>query len=255
MIHVEQVYKEYEKILAVRGASFGIGAGDLVGLVGPNGAGKSTLMKCMVGILQPSSGRVLVGGHDIVEDPIAAKRQLAFVPETPSLYEDLTVWEHVQFSGRLYRAEGIDERGDGLLRRFDLTEKKHAIISSLSKGMKQKTALCCALVHEPKALLLDEPLIGLDPKAGRSIRDILKDIAAAGTAVMVSSHQLDMVERLCSRVIIIRRGEILLDGSLQDVEARAGLGGGATLEDMFLHLTGDEAESHAPVPGEGPADA
>ncbi|MBX0326492.1 ABC transporter ATP-binding protein [Oscillochloris sp. ZM17-4] len=238
-LEVDGLVKRYGRALAVDGLSFRVSAGEIVGLVGPNGAGKTTVMRCCVGILRPSAGSVRVGGHDSVAAPSEARRQMAFVPELPSLYPLLTVAEQIEFIARSYGPLAADfaERREALLRRFDLWPQRAKLTDSLSKGMRQKTALVAAFLHGARVILLDEPLIGVDPAGIRQLKDLLLEARAGGAAIVVSTHLLDTAERLCDRILVLQAGRKRAEGSLADLRAAAEGFGDATLEEVFMELT------------------
>ncbi|MSR46132.1 MAG: ABC transporter ATP-binding protein [Planctomycetes bacterium] len=227
---------------AVRDLTFTVAPSDILGLVGPNGAGKTTTLRALAGMLKPSAGSLRIGGFDVTREPVAAKRQLALVPDTPNPYEMLTVREHLEFT-RLAYGVSAEVDAEALLARFELSAKRDELCGALSRGMRQKLAICCALLHQPKALLLDEPLTGLDPHGTRVMRDVIRDAAIAGTAIVVSSHQLELVERVCTRVLILKKGSKVVEGTLDEVRAAAAAGAQASLEEVFFKL----------VDGDGPA--
>jgi ABC-2 type transport system ATP-binding protein len=175
----------------------------VMGLVGPNGAGKTTTMRSLAGIIRPTRGRLSIAGHDVVNDSIAAKRALAYVPDDPKLFDALTVWEHLEFIASAYRVSNFIPKGEALLEQFELVEKRGELTQTLSRGMRQKVAICCAYLHDPEAILFDEPLTGLDPYAIRTLKASIADRAAAGAAVVVSSHLLVLVEDLCTHLVLM----------------------------------------------------
>lgn len=238
LLEVASLVKRYGRAVAVDQLSFGVRAGEIVGLVGPNGAGKTTVLRCCVGILRPSAGAVRVCGYDTVSAPGESRRQMAFVPELPSLYPLLTVAEQIEFIARSYGRLDDDfaARREQLLRRFDLWGQRAKLTDSLSKGMRQKTALVAAFLHGARVILLDEPLIGVDPAGIRQLKDLLLEARAAGAAIVVSTHLLDTAERLCDRILVLQSGRKRAEGSLADLRAAAG-GGDATLEEVFMELT------------------
>jgi ABC-2 type transport system ATP-binding protein len=243
MIDVIDLTKTYDGTDAVRGLTLHVERGEIVGLVGPNGAGKTTTLRCLAGIIPPTAGRVAIAGHDLSGSPIEARRHLAFVPDEPHLFDYLTAWEHLLVLARVYRVEDAETRARDLLSHFDLLDRRHAFPGELSRGMKQKLMIAGALLHRPQALILDEPLTGLDPRAMRQMKDTVVEVAAAGTAVLVSSHMLHLVEEISTRICIIHRGRKVMDDSLAAIRAaRPELGESADLEDIFLHATRDEAE-------------
>jgi ABC-2 type transport system ATP-binding protein len=241
VIDVEGLTKTYGDFEAVRGLSFSVAPGEVLGLVGPNGAGKTTTLRSIAGIIVPTSGTVRVGGHDIASAPERAKALLAFIPDEPQLFEHLTVEEHLRFIGRLYGVADAPARIEPLLVEMELLEKRGSLPAALSRGMRQKLAIACGLLHSPSALLLDEPLTGLDPAGIRRMKSTIAARARAGAAVVLSSHLLHLVEELCTRLLIMQRGRVIALGSLSEiVAARPDLAGFA-LEDVFLALI-DEGE-------------
>lgn len=240
--------KRYGELRAVDDLSFRVGPGEILGLVGPNGAGKTTTLRALAGILKPTEGTIRIAGHDIGRDTIAAKRELAFVPDTPNPFDAVTVTEHMRFTALAYRVQDAEERIPRLLGELELEEKRDALGSTLSRGMRQKLAFACAFLREPSVLLLDEPLTGLDPKAIRQVRTSIRARADAGTAVIVSSHLLDLVERLCDRVLVLHRGRSIADGTLKEIRAAHGSHADQTLEEVFFAITeqhDDAAEESA----------
>jgi ABC-2 type transport system ATP-binding protein len=237
-IEVEDYHKTYGKVTAVAGVTFAVAPGEVLGLVGPNGAGKTTTLRALAGILRPTSGRLFVAGHDVVQEPVKAKAELAYVPDDPQLFDRLTVWEHFRFIAAAYRLHDWQAGAEGLLARLELAEKRNALASELSRGMRQKTAVGCACLHRPKALLLDEPLTGLDPRGIRTMKDLIREHAADGSAVIVSSHLLSLFEDLVTSVLILHRGRVLRHGRLADLRAELTVDGRQeTLEELFFRLT------------------
>jgi len=244
LLVVEHLRKYYRELPAVQGVTFRVAAGELVGLVGPNGAGKTTVLRCITGILRATAGTVLCGGFDAVQQSAEAKRMVSFVPETPNLYELLTVIEHLRFIHMAYgETTEFEPLAAALLGHLELEEKRHALVATLSKGMKQKLAVACAFIHSSCILLFDEPFIGIDPAGQRAVRALMNEAAARGAAVLVSSHILETVEQLCDRVLILHRGSLIADGSLGELRARAQVGGDVSLEDVFLTLTAEAEEA------------
>ncbi len=238
MIEAEGLHKVYGDLAAVQDLSFRVLPGEVVGLVGPNGAGKTTTLHCLAGITIPTRGRIHVAGHDLAADPVAAKSALAFVPDEPHLFEYLTVEEHLRFVARLYRVQEVDRRVPRVLQEMELEDRHGALPEELSRGMKQKLAIACALIHDPKALLLDEPLTGLDPVGIRRMKATVLDHARAGAAVILSSHLLHLVEEICTRVLIMRRGRVLAFGTIAEIVAARPDLAGLRLEEVFLGLVG-----------------
>lgn len=248
MLQVHQLVKQYKQFRAVDELTFTINPGEIVCLLGPNGAGKTTALRCIAGILRPTNGAVLINGHDVVSDQARAKAGLAFVPEVPSLYELLTVDEHMKFVAMCFDTLDVYERkGAELLERYDLTDKKDALVATLSKGMRQKLSVACALVHNANVLLFDEPLIGIDPEGARELKEEIRRARDAGAAILISTHLLDSVEKLCDRVMIVQRGRLRAEGTLEQLRQYSGMEG-RSLEDIFLSLTSEEAHAAAAVP-------
>lgn len=235
MLDVSGLAKSFGKQVAVDGLSFSVGAGEVVGLVGANGAGKTTTLLSVTGVLRPDRGTVLVAGRDLAKEPVDAKRLLGFVPDEPALFDYLSVEEHLRFIGRLYGVGDIEQRIPELLSDLELGDRRKSLPDELSRGMRQKLALGCAFIHDPKVLLLDEPLTGLDPVGIRRMKDAIRRKAAEGAAVLLSSHLLGVVSELCSRVIVLGHGKALAEGSPAEIAARGPTLGG-TLEDAVLDL-------------------
>jgi ABC-2 type transport system ATP-binding protein len=238
LIETQHLIKRFGQKAAVNDISFTVNAGEIFGFLGPNGAGKTTTIKMIVGLLQPSAGMVKVAGYDVQTQPLQAKAASGFVPDTPNLYPKLTGKELLRFVGDLYEVDAVQvgRRSEELLKLFDLDEAANDPIDSYSHGMQQKTALAAALIHDPKVLVLDEPTVGLDPRSARLIKDMLRQLAERGAAVFLSTHILEIAERMCDRIGIINKGELIAVGSMEELRS---LGKGETsLEDIFLSLTG-----------------
>ena len=234
---VENLSKEYENHRAVSGLSFRVSEGEILGLVGPNGAGKTTTLRSIVGVLPIQKGRVVVCGHDLGAHEVEAKSRLAWIPDDPQPFDTLTVLEHLRFSAALYGMREWKESAERLLERFELTEKRDSLGGELSRGMRQKLAFCMAWIHEPGLVLMDEPLSGLDPRAIRSAKDEIRRLAQTGTAVVLSSHQLELIQELADRILIIDRGQKRFEGTLNEARASLALGEDQSLEDIFLSAT------------------
>lgn len=238
LIETSHLVKSYGDKLAVDDVSFQVNAGEIFGFLGPNGAGKTTTIKMIVGLLRPSAGIAKVGGYDVVLRPLQAKAACGYVPDEPNLYAKLTGRELLRFVGDLY---GLDRdqmlrRSEELLRLFGLMEAADDTTDSYSHGMKQKTSLAAALVHDPRVLVLDEPTMGLDPKSARLIKDILRQMADRGASVMLSTHILEIAQNMCDRIGIINKGRLIAAGTMDELR-RLGQGE-SSLEDIFLSLTG-----------------
>lgn len=246
VLEVRHLVKEYKTFRAVDDLSFTIHPGEIVGLLGPNGAGKTTALRCMAGILRQTSGQVLINGHDLLADQARAKLGLAFVPELPSLYELLTVDEHLKFVAMCFNTlEVYESMRDELLARYHLQDKKDHLVATLSKGMKQKLAIACALVHRANVMMFDEPIIGIDPAGVVEVKDEFRRAKDGGAAVLVSTHLLDTAEKLCDRVIILAKGRKIAEGTLAQLQSQFNMEG-RSLEDVFLELT-DEPRQAAPL--------
>ena len=238
LIQTQKLIKRYGDKTAVNEVSLDVYDGEVFGFLGPNGAGKTTTIKMIVGLLQPTSGTVKVAGYDVQSQPLQAKAASGYVPDTPNLYGKLSGRELLRFVGDLYemKRDKIRERSEELLRLFDLAEAGNDLIDSYSHGMKQKVAMAAALIHDPKVLVLDEPTVGLDPKSARLIKDMLRQLADRGAAVFLSTHILEIAERMCDRIGIINKGQLVAVGTMDELRA---LGQGErSLEDIFLNLTG-----------------
>lgn len=245
MIEVDRYNKLYGDFAAVQDLSFVVNPGDVLGLVGPNGAGKTTTLRALAGILQPTSGNIRICGLDLSKDAVAAKSKLAFIPDEPQLFDYLTVTEHLHFIARLYGVGDAASRIPPLLEELELTAKKDALPTELSRGMKQKLAIACGLLHTPQVLLLDEPLTGLDPVGIRRMKETIAGRAREGTAVVLSSHLLHLVEELCTRLLVIRKGRAVAFGTIAEIFASHPELEGQPLEELFLALTGDGAAQPA----------
>jgi ABC-2 type transport system ATP-binding protein len=237
-IEVNGLRKEFRGRPAVDGISFSVSRGRFFGFLGPNGAGKSTTIKMLTGLLRPTAGHVRIEGLDLEHDLLAIKRLIGILPEELPLYERLTGEEYLQFTGRMYGLgrEETRRRTDELLEFLSLTEDRRKLIVDYSQGMRKKTALAAALIHNPRVLFLDEPLNGIDPVSGRVVTDLLRRLAGKGVTLFFTSHVLDVVERLCDEVAIIDRGRIVAQGTLDQIRAQREVGRDATLEDVFLKL-------------------
>jgi ABC-2 type transport system ATP-binding protein len=239
LIQTRNLVKRYGDKIAVNNVSFDVQGGEVFGFLGPNGAGKTTTIKMIVGLLEPTAGAVRVAGHDVQTDPLGAKAASGYVPDTPNLYAKLSARELLRFVADLYSLDRghAARRIDELLHLFDLADAADDTIDSYSHGMQQKTSLAAALIHDPRVLVLDEPTVGLDPKSARLIKDLLRQMANRGSAVMLSTHILEIAERMCDRVGIIDRGELIAVGTMDELRTLDS-SGKASLEDIFLSLTG-----------------
>ncbi len=245
LIEARNLTKRYGDKVAVDNISFDVYGGEVFGFLGPNGAGKTTTIKMIVGLLQPTSGTVHVAGYDVQAQARLAKASSGYVPDTPNLYAKLTGRELLRFVGDLYDLDRqqVARRMEELLRMFELINAADDTVDSYSHGMQQKTSLAAALMHDPKVLVLDEPTVGLDPKSARLIKDILRQLADRGAAIMLSTHILEIAERMCDRIGIINKGQLVAVGTMDELRTLDKTGQ-ASLEDIFLNLTGgvEEAE-------------
>ncbi|WP_133477961.1 ABC transporter ATP-binding protein [Cognatilysobacter segetis] len=240
MIEVEGLTKRYGDFTAVHSLSFAVRPGEVMGLVGPNGAGKTSTLRCVAGIIPATLGTVRLGGIDLAKDPVGAKRTMAFIPDEPRLFEYLTVAQHLAFVARLYGVGDYRARAESILADLDMADKQALLPGELSRGMKQKLAIACGLLHAPTAVIFDEPLTGLDPRGMRRMKDVMRGLAAQGAAIILSSHLLGLVEEVCTHLLILKDGRAMADGSVADVRARFAGDDGSSLEDVFFRATGDE---------------
>ncbi len=259
MIEVAGLTKQYDRLTAVDDLSFSVGAGEIMGLVGPNGAGKTTTLRCATGIIPMTRGSVQLCGIDLVAEPVAAKRKAAFIADEPRLFEYLTVWQHLTFVARLYGVSGYETRGKAILGELEMADKTQLLPAELSRGMKQKLAIACGLLHGPQVIIFDEPLTGLDPAGIRRMKAIMRRLAAEGAAIILSSHLISLLEEVCSHLLILKDGVKVADGSVAQIQARYGDGSTLSLEDIFFRATGDEGatsyQGATPDDGNAPRDA
>ncbi|MDB5331596.1 MAG: ABC-type multidrug transport system, ATPase component [Phycisphaerales bacterium] len=238
MIQVIDYHKTYLDTVAVAGLTFEVRPGEILGLLGPNGAGKTTTMRAITGIIPPTRGQLIVSGRDVVADPVGAKSQLAYVPDDPKLFDTLTVWEHLEFVAAAYRLTQWEEQAERLIVRFELTDKRTSVAQDLSRGMRQKVAICMAYLHNPSSILFDEPMTGLDPRGIRTMKESVAEHARAGAAVLISSHLLALVEDLCTHVLILHHGRSLFFGKMEEARtAFASVDSDGSLEELFFRAT------------------
>jgi ABC-2 type transport system ATP-binding protein len=244
MIQVEALTKLYGEFVAVNELSFAVQPGEVLGLVGPNGAGKTTTMRCLAGIIPPTRGTIQICGHDLAQDAIAAKRELAFFTDEPRLFDYLTVQQHMVFTGRIYQVANVEGIAGPLLEELEIADKKHALPGELSRGMKQKLAIACGLLHSPKVMYFDEPLTGLDPFGIRRMKDSILKRARDGAAIIISSHLLHLVEEICSRILILKGGRKIIDGTLEEITKEfSAQTGDVNLEEVFFRATAGKIEA------------
>jgi len=239
MIKLINLTKNYGRFTAVNNISLEVSPGEVFGFLGPNGAGKTTTIKMMAGLLLPTSGSILIGGHDIQQEPLKAKFITGFIPDRPFLYEKLTAAEFMRFVADLYGMAGPDQRIVELLDLFGLPDWKDELIENFSHGMKQRLVMASSLLHRPRVLVVDEPMVGLDPRGARLVKDIFRDLASEGVTVFMSTHTLEIVEQMCTRVAIINKGDIIAEGSVEDLGRMARMPE-SHLEPIFLRLTGGD---------------
>lgn len=234
--------RRFDRKIAVDHLNLSVAEGEFFGFLGPNGAGKSTTINMLVGLLRPTEGTARISNIDIWQHPLEAKRQLGVLPEGLNLYQRLTAREFVRFAGTMYGVAGeeVSRRAEELLELLDLTADANKLIIDYSHGMRKKTALAAALIHGPRVLFLDEPFEGIDAVSGRVIRDVLQQLRTRGTTIFFSSHILEVVERLCTRVGVIANGRLVAEGTIAELRERAQTGETATLEELFLKAVGAE---------------
>ena len=243
MIELKHLTKRYGQFTAVNAISLEIPRGTLYGLLGPNGAGKTTTMRMIAGILRPTSGTATVAGFDVVSHPTEAKRRLGFIPDRPFVYDKLTGSEFLRFVAGLYGQSGleVEKRADELLELFELAAWKHELTESYSHGMRQKLIISSALVHRPEVIVVDEPMVGLDPKSGRLLKDIFRHFVDRGGTVLMSTHTLEIAEVMCDQIGIVFGGQVVAAGTMAEVRQQTS-SGDASLEEVFVQLTHREEE-------------
>jgi len=242
MIAIHELTKEYAKFRAVDGVSLEVPRGRIHGFLGPNGAGKTTTIKMIAGLLKPTAGRIVVNGHDLAKDPEAAKASLGFIPDRPFIYEKLTAAEFLRFHAGLY---GIDGNGTGsrvreMLELFELERWENELVESFSHGMKQRLVMSAAFLHRPQAVLVDEPMVGLDPRGARLIKNVFRRMSERGVAILMSTHTLEVAQEMCDRISIILKGRIIAEGTVEELRRLAG-SQDEQLTPVFLKLTGGSA--------------
>ena len=237
MLEIKNLSKSFKDVHAVNDLSFTIGKGEVLGLIGPNGCGKTTTIKCICSLLRPDYGTVIISGHDLAQEPVKAKEGLAYVPEIPNPYPDLTVDDQIEFAARLFEVDNWRPDADRMLIDFDLDDKRTELAKNLSKGQKQKLSIITAFIHKPDVILLDEPLIGIDPKGGKTLKDHVKLAQKRGATILISSHMLGLVEELATHLLIMHKGRTLADGSVREVKEAAHLSTDSRLEDVYIQIT------------------
>jgi ABC-2 type transport system ATP-binding protein len=242
MIAIKDLVKKYGSFTAVDGVSLEVPAGEIHGFLGPNGAGKTTTIRMIAGLLKPTSGSIFVNDHNLATDPEAAKASLGFIPDRPFIYEKLTAGEFLRFHGGLYGMDdgGMNERIREMLDLFELARWENELVESFSHGMKQRLVMSAAFLHRPRAVLVDEPMVGLDPRGARLIKDVFRRMSERGVAILMSTHTLEVAQEMCDRISIILKGQIIARGTVDELRAMAG-GGDEQLTPVFLKLTGGSA--------------
>jgi ABC-2 type transport system ATP-binding protein len=241
MIQLINVTKHYGKVAAVDGLNLEVPAGEIFGFLGPNGAGKTTTIRVMMGILKATSGQVLLDGHNVVSEAQKAKALAGFIPDRPFIYEKLSGNEFLEFVGKLHRLETqhLRRRIAELLEHLELTHWKDELVESYSHGMKQRLVVCAALIHQPRILVVDEPMVGMDPKGARTIKDLFCSLSRNGTTVFLSTHSISVAEEICHRIGIIQNGRLVACGTMSELHERAA-GSHGNLESVFLELTREQ---------------
>jgi ABC-2 type transport system ATP-binding protein len=243
MIAVQNLVKIYGRFKAVDGVSLNVEPGEIHGFLGPNGAGKTTTMRMIAGLLKPTSGRILVNNHDLEREPEAAKGSLGFIPDRPFIYDKLTAGEFLTFHAGLYGMTNgqVGSRVDEMLELFELPQWKNELIESFSHGMKQRLVMSSAFFHRPQAVAVDEPMVGLDPRGARLIKDVFRRMSERGVAILMSTHTLEVAQEMCHRVSIIQKGHIIAQGTVDEVKRITGSTTDEHLTAVFLKLTGGSA--------------
>ena len=240
MIEVRGLTKLYGEFVAVNELSFAVQPGEVMGLVGPNGAGKTTTLRCLAGIIPPARGDIRICGLILAQNPVETKRQLAFLTDEPRLFDYLTVWQHLNFVARIYQVANWEQLATPLLEELEMLDKRDKLPGELSRGMKQKLALACGLIHSPRVIYFDEPLTGLDPLGIRRMKDSILKRARDGAAIIISSHLLHLVEEICSHILILKNGRKVIDGTLAEITQQFSQAPGDTnLEEIFFRATSE----------------
>ena len=239
MIAIRDLRKQYDRFLAVDGIDLEVRPGEIHGFLGPNGAGKTTSIRMIAGLLKPTSGRILVNGYDLSEEPEAAKASLGFIPDRPYIYEKLTAGEFLRFHAGLYGIDrdGLGQRVGEMLELFELGRWEHELVESFSHGMKQRLVMCAAFLHRPQAVLVDEPMVGLDPRGAVLIKRVFRQMSDRGVAILMSTHTLEVAQEMCDRISIILKGKIIARGTVDELRELAG-SQDEELTQVFLKLTG-----------------
>jgi ABC-2 type transport system ATP-binding protein len=239
MISLQNLVKTYGTFKAVDEVSLDVAPGEIHGFLGPNGAGKTTTLRMIAGLLKPTSGRIVVNAHDLATEPEAAKMSLGFIPDRPFIYEKLTAGEFLRFHAGLYGIDGngVGERVHEMLELFELGRWENELVEAFSHGMKQRLVMSAAFLHRPQSVVVDEPMVGLDPRGARLIKDVFRRMSQKGVAILMSTHTLEVASEMCDRISIILKGRIIARGTVDELRALSG-GGDAHLTEVFLKLTG-----------------
>ena len=238
MLEIEELTKKFKGSEAVKSLGFSVRSGKIMGLLGPNGAGKTTTLRCIAGMLVPDAGKIRICGYDVASQPIDAKRVMAYLPDNPIFFDSLTCWEHILFIAEAYQVKGCKKKAEALFRKFAMWDKRDSMVVELSKGMKQKLALICAFVRSPKAILFDEPMTGLDPMGIKVLNELLRSAADEGAAIILSSHLLPILEEVCTTILVMNYGQMVLKGTLKEIrEGAPKLARDASLEEIFFYAT------------------
>src|SRR5215813_4930372 len=249
LVEASDLTKLYGDFPAVQDLTFALGPGEILGLVGPNGAGKTTTLRCLSGIIPPTRGRVAICGADLATDPIPAKRQLAFFNDEPRLFDYLTVYQHLVFTARIYQVANFESLANALLQELEIADKRDSLPGELSRGMKQKLAIACGLLHSPKVIDFDEPLTGLDPIGIRRMKDSILRRARDGAAIIISPHLLLLVQEICSHILILKNGRKVIDGTFAEIASKfSGEAGELNLEEVFFKATEEKGAVPEPPP-------
>ena len=240
MIQLINLTKHYGKLTAVDNLNLAVPKGEIFGFLGPNGAGKTTTIRTMMGILKPTAGQILLGSHDVIKEAEQAKAICGFIPDRPFIYEKLSGREFLEFVGKLHRVETarLERRIADLLEHLELIPWQDELVESYSHGMKQRLVVCAALIHDPRILIVDEPMVGMDPKGARTLKDLFRSLAANGTTVFLSTHSISVAEEICQRIGIIQKGRLIACGTMAEIHRQAS-GSNGNLESLFLELTRD----------------
>jgi ABC-type multidrug transport system ATPase subunit len=237
MFEIRNLYKRFGKVEAIRDVCLKVNDGELLGLVGPNGSGKTTTIRCALTLLEWDNGRIWINGHDIVDKPVEARKGLGYIPDSPVMYHNLTVWQHIAFIARAHRTENWEPMANEYLDKFELTKKKNELVSTLSKGQSQKLWCTCVFVTIPTVVFMDEPIHGMDPRGVHILKEMIMEMKKRGGCGLISSHQLPLVEELCDRIALISNGRILIEGPIKELKERVRLASDSDLEDLYIRVT------------------